>query len=117
LDKAKIWSRKPVSCNAMDLRSVAVMVPLPALTTSSRKFCSASVTSPSVLSAMAIELRCDSSARWSVAMRLMRVSARSACAAPVGSSLARTTFFPEVRFSCRLDKALCRVDRLRSALS
>jgi hypothetical protein len=38
-------------------------------------------------------------ARCSVWMRLMRVSARSAWAADTGSSLARTTRLPEVRFS------------------
>jgi hypothetical protein len=50
-------------------------------------------------------------------MRLMRVSARSACAAATGSSLARTTRLPEVMFSCSPDSVDCRVCRLRTALS
>ncbi len=72
---------------------------------------------PSVDSAWVTVLRAFSRARCSLCTREMRVMARSAWAAATGSSLARTTRLPEVRFSCRFESAVWRCDRLRSAFS
>src|SRR3990167_11432628 len=98
----------------MDLRSSALCEALQAEAANSRKFCRASLTSARVLSAWVMELRWDSRARWSVSIRASRVMARSAWAAPVGSSLARTTFLPDVRFSCRLDRSEEHTSELQS---
>ena len=97
-------------------RSLAFKMPLPALTINSRKVCKASVASPSVDSPSATVSRCDINVRWSDAMRAMRVVARSACAAAVGSSLARTTRLPALRLSCNWARPDWRDCRLAIAL-
>ena len=117
LATAMSWSRRLCNWLAMVARSLLVSVPLPALTMSWRASCTRPMASPMVDSAWAIALRWFSRARCSVWMRLMRVSARSAWAADTGSSLARTTRLPEVRFSCRLTSDVCRADTLRMELS
>jgi len=101
----------------MVLRSSGLSEPLPAFTMSWRISCTTPIASPRVDSAWATALRWVSSARCSVWMRDSRVSARSAWAAATGSSLARTTRLPEVRFSCRLDNVVCRALRFVRALS
>ncbi|WP_395347554.1 hypothetical protein [Variovorax sp. UC122_21] len=62
-------------------------------------------------------MRCSSSARWSVLTRAMRVMARSACAAPVGSSLGRSTFLLALSCSCSFESWDWRVVSWRTALS
>ena len=54
---------------------------------------------------MAIELRCRFSARCSTSTRADRVIARSAWAAPVGSSLGRTTFLPAEQLFLQVGQA------------